>query len=187
MGHFKKLILKLNTIFDWLLDFFAILAGIILCFITICICTAILSRYLFNRPLGWVVEISEYGLVYITFLVAAWVLKGDGHVKVDIVFNRLKPGTQCLTNFGTSFTIMIVCLLVTFYGIKVTWNLFNIGYFTPTVLELPKFVISLIIPLGFFSLFIESARKAVGHLKDLKVSRYQEKIGEIVCRVEDVR
>ena len=39
------------------------------------VCAEVLLRYGFNSPISWVVEISEYALLWITFLGAAWVLR----------------------------------------------------------------------------------------------------------------
>lgn len=169
----RKLLTKANNIFDRLLDLLAILAGIIISFITISVCAGILSRYFLNRPIAWVLEISEYSLLYITFLVVAWVLRKEGHVSVDLVFNRLSPRNQLIVSIFTSMIAGIAFFLVTFYGVKVTWKLLQTGYFTPTILELPKFAISLIIPLGTFLLFIQIIRKIYRHLKDLRTSRFE--------------
>ena len=46
-------------------------------------------RTFFNRPQEWVMELSEYALLYITFLSAAFVLKKEGHIVVDLVTCRL--------------------------------------------------------------------------------------------------
>ena len=186
MEFVKKLVTKANLFFDRLLDFMAILAGVILSFITLIVCVAIFSRYFLNRPLGWVAEIGEYSLLYITFLAVAWVLRGKGHVKVDILFNRLNPRNRCVTDLATSIGAALVCLIITFFGAKVTRHLYSIGYYTPTILELPKFIIAAIIPVGFFMLFIEATRNAFNHLKDLRTSGYMREEAESL-KVEDVR
>jgi C4-dicarboxylate transporter DctQ subunit len=160
------LLTKAGSIFDRLLDFFAILAGIVISFVTISVCAGILSRYFLNRPISWVVEISEYGLLYMTFLVAAWVLRHERHVSVDLVYNRLSRRNQSVASIFTSAVAGIVFLLVTFYGFKVTKHQFDTKYFTPTILEAPKFAITLIIPVGTSLLFIEMIRKIYGHIQE---------------------
>ncbi len=186
MEFLGKLATKAGKIFDRLLDLLAMVAGIILSFITLSVCVAVFSRYFLNRPIGIVNEISEYSLVYTTFMVAAWVLRGNKHVTVDIVFDRLSPRNKCLTSLSTSIVAAIVFLLIGFYGVKVTRYQYSVGYYTPTILELPKFAISWIIPFGFFLLFIQTTRNALNHLKDLKTSKYLEKEGE-GFKIEDVK
>jgi TRAP-type C4-dicarboxylate transport system permease small subunit len=113
-------------------------------------------------------EISEYGLLYMNFLVVAWVLKKGGHVKVDIIFNWLNPRNQLRMDIFTSIIAGIASLLITVYGAKVTWHLFKTGYYTPTILELPKFIIIAIIPTGFLLLFIQFIRKTYDHIKNYR-------------------
>ncbi len=162
----RRVLTKAGIFFDRLLDLFAVLAGIIISFITISVCAGILSRYFLNRPLSWVVEISEYGLLYMTFLVAAWVLRHERHVSVDLVYNRLSQRNQSMASIFTSIVAGIVFLIVTFYGFKVTKHQFDTKYFTPTILEAPKFVVTLIIPVGTSLLFIQMMRKIYRHVRE---------------------
>jgi C4-dicarboxylate transporter DctQ subunit len=150
---------KTGQVFDRLLDYLAVLAGIIVSFLTVAVCAGILSRYFLNRPISWVVEISEYGLLYMTFLVAAWVLRHERHVSVDLVYSRLSSRSQSIASLFTSTVAGIVFLIIAFYGFKVTKHQFDTKYFTPTILEAPKFVVTLIIPVGTSLLFIQIVRK----------------------------
>jgi C4-dicarboxylate transporter DctQ subunit len=167
MGTIEKLSTKAGNVFDRLLDILVALAGIIASFITVAVCVGILSRYFLNRPISWVVEISEYGLLYITFLVAAWVLRHEQHVSVDLVYNRLSPRNKAIASIFTSIVAGFVFLIITIYGFKVTKNQFDTKYFTPTILEAPKFVVTLIIPVGTFLLLIQIIRRIYRHLNEL--------------------
>ena len=174
---------KGGNVFDRLLDLFAILAGIVISFITISVCAGILSRYFLNRPISWVVEISEYGLLYMTFLVAAWVLRHEQHVSVDLVYNRLSRRNQSIASIFTSIVAGIVFLLITFYGFKVTKHQFDTKYFTPTILEAPKFAITLIIPVGTSLLFIQIMRKIYRHVREwMRVDAFRLEKGEAESR-----
>jgi C4-dicarboxylate transporter DctQ subunit len=183
----RKLSAKAGQTFDVLLNVFALLAGIIMGFITVSVCVGVGSRYLLNRPITWVVEISEYGLLYITFLVAPWVLRQEKHVSLDLVYTRLSPRNQSIAGVFTSMLAAIVFLMITFYGVKVTLHQFQTQYFTPTILEAPKFLITLIIPVGTFLLLIEILRKVYQHLTNLvgaKTSRFEEKDVERNVKIE---
>jgi TRAP-type C4-dicarboxylate transport system permease small subunit len=169
-----EIIRKLNNIFNRTLDLMAILAGILLISSMLIICVAVASRYLFGRPMGWVIEITEYSLLYITFLVAAWVLKRNGHVKIDLVFNQLSPRTQSMLNMITSGIGAIICFILFWYGVRVTWELFRTRYFTPTILELPKFVIVAIIFIGSLLLCLQFLNRTFLYLLNWRVSRDKE-------------
>ena len=169
-----KILEKYNDILNRTLNLMVIFAGVLLIFSMLSISAAVASRYLFNSPMGWVTEISEYILVYITFLVAAWVLKQEGHVKMDLVFNRLSPRTQSMLNTITSGISAIVCFILFWYGVRVTWELFKTRYFTPTILELPKFVIVAIIFIGSLLLCLQFLNRTFLHLLNWRVSRDKE-------------
>ena len=169
-----KIIRKLNNIFNRTIDLLAIFAGILLIFSMLIICIAIASRYLVGRPMGWVIEITEYSLLYITFLVAAWVLKREGHVKMDLVFSRLSPRTQVLFNMITSGIGAVICFILFWYGVRVTWELYQTRYFTPTILELPKFVIVAIIFIGSLLLCLQFLNRTFLYLLNWRVSRDKE-------------
>jgi len=170
-----KTIRIVTNIFNRTIDFMFILAGILLIFSMLSISVGVASRYLFGYPIAWVIEISEYSLVYITFLVAAWVLKMEGHVKMDLVFNRLSPKTQSMLNIITSGISAIVCFILFYYGVRVTWDLYQTRYFTPTILELPKFIFVAIIFIGSLFLFLQFLNKAFKYLSIWRALRGQGK------------
>jgi TRAP-type C4-dicarboxylate transport system permease small subunit len=159
MNEKESLLTKAGKAFDRLLDFFAVLAGIIAAFVTVAVSAGIITRFVFNRPMAWVIEISEYSLLYIAFLSAAWVMKNNQHVSVDLVYNSFSPKNKVIADLFTSILGGVVFLIVTYYGFKVTRNQYITKYFTPTFLEAPKFIVTLIIPVGSLLLLIQIIRK----------------------------
>ena len=162
-----KIIGILTNIFNRTIDLTVILAGTLLIFSMLSISMGVASRYLLGRPMGWVVEISEYSLVYITFLIAAWVLKREGHVKVDILVERLKPKPQSVLNIVGSMLAIISCGIIFWYSLRVTWESFQKGYFSPTILEIPKWPVQAVIPLGSFLLFVQFIRRSYREFEKL--------------------
>ncbi|MFC2013938.1 TRAP transporter small permease subunit [Chloroflexota bacterium] len=165
-----RLFAKVSSIFDGTLNVFAYMAGCLILFIMLAIGFDVVLRYFLNRPIIWVGEISEYTLLYITFLATAWLLRREGHVRMDIVLRRLTPKTQSLVNLITSLVGAIICMAIVLYGTQTTWSHFQRGLFIPTHLEPPKFILLLIIPLGSFLLFIEFIRRAYSHLESWRTS-----------------
>lgn len=160
-----KLSEKAGLFFDRTLDFFFILAGVLLAFAALSVAMAIVSRYFFGRPWGWVVEISEYILLYITFLVSARVLKGEGHVKMDIVLEHLGPKVRSAVNIITSIISSLACLIVAGYGAKVSWDLYQTKAFTYTMYKFPKFIFTLAIFIGSLLLFLQFIRRTYGFFR----------------------
>ena len=104
-------------------------------------------------------EVTECLLLFITFLGTAWLLREEGHVKVDIVLNRLKPQTTAFLGIISSIMGVLVSITLTIYGFNVTWDNFQRSIYTPTALEIPVFAILAIIPIGSLMLFIQFIRR----------------------------
>lgn len=160
---------KVEIIFDRVLKAGASLAGFLLIFIMLSICVELVCRRM-GHPLMWVMEVTEYSLLYITFLGTAWVLEREGHVKMDIVVNALKTKIQALFGIITSVIGSAMSFYLVLYGIKATWDYFERDVVECTPLLTPTFIILLIIPLGSIPLFIQFLRRAHGYLVVWKAS-----------------
>ena len=176
----SKPISRASHIFNRILDIAVVIAGIILIYMMLSVCVDVVMRYFFNMPTIWVVEVAAYCLLFITFLVAAWVLKREGHVKIELLLDRMRPGGQNLLNGITSIIAAIVFLVITWYGIKITWNLYQTNFIVNTVLMPPKFIIMFIIPLGTLLFSIQLVIRACNFLANRRAlpsgKESQEKI-----------
>jgi len=136
-------------------------ATLIFVFITLAICAEVLLRYGFNRPISWVVEISEYSLLWITFLGASWVLRHGGHVRVDIALQYMSPAALRVCGLFSSGAGILTTLVLIGFGAEATWTAFARGAFKPTGTDVPTWIILIVIPLGGLLLFFRFARMFV--------------------------
>ena len=125
-------------------------------------------RYFLDRPITWAFEATEYSLLYITFLGTAWLLKREGHVKLDLVLNWLEPRAQTYLNVITSILLAIVCLFLVWYGAHATWDNFQRGVLSVKYYSLPKFAFLAVIPVGGFFLFVQSVKRTYSYLRLIK-------------------
>jgi len=87
----------------------------------------VVLRYGFN--LGWVAMQESvlyfHGMVFM--LGAAYTLKADGHVRVDIFYQRFTEKQQALVNlFGSLFLLLPVCItlfIISFDYVAVSWSI----------------------------------------------------------------
>ena len=158
-----KLLAKVAAIFDRTIDLLAFVAGILIILMMLAVGSEVVTRYFMNRAIVGVVDVAEILILYITFMAAAWLLKGDGHVKMDLVFNRLKPRAQTSLIIGTSIIAAIICFILFWYGAMVTWDHFQRGIEEVGIMEIPTFAVVLIIPIGGFLLFVQFLRRAYGY------------------------
>jgi len=163
-----KLATKVTAIFERTLDLLGAFAGVLVAFLMIGVCVDVCMRYFLNRPLFWMIEVTQYALVFILFLGAAWLLRKEGHVVMDILISRLGQKSQNLANVITSTLGAIVCFIITWYAARVSWDYFQIDYVYSATLEIPAFLLQAVVPLGAFLLSIQFLRRAYGYLGKLR-------------------
>jgi len=147
----------------------AVVASVVLFLIIAAVCLEIIMRYFINRPLIWVVEMTEYALLYVTFLGAAWLLRHEGHVRVDVIVNFMSPRWKKYCAVFSSALGLIVSLVLTVFGAIVTYDYLVRGIYKPTVLEFPTWLVLAVIPLGSFFLAIRFLKSMVDHLRNLSL------------------
>ena len=155
----NKLSRKLSLFFDHILGGFAFLGGAILAFLMFAVCWDVIARTAAGRPLEWVLEFSEYGLLFMCFLTAAWVLKNDRHVISDLLLVALSRRKQTFINMMTSIAGSLICIVLTYFGADVSLEKLQTGAYEPTIMQPPDFPLYLIIPVGFCLLSIQFMRK----------------------------
>jgi len=67
-----RMVKKVEFIFDFILDVFGFLAGMVIISIMVAVSVKVVFRYLLAARLLGVDEIAEIALLYITFLGSAW-------------------------------------------------------------------------------------------------------------------
>ena len=168
-----RLLDKGKSALDGTINVLAILGGVIIVFVFVTVCLAVVMRYFLHSPLNWVTQTSQYSLIFITFLGAAWVLRREKHVTMEMVVNQLKPKNQDLIRTITSIAGALICLVLVIYGIQVALDLFQRGIYDPQVLDVPMAPLVAIIPLGSFMLSLQFLRRGYGYLQRWRASPKQ--------------
>lgn len=169
-----KVLVRAGSIFDRVNLYFTYLAAAILIAIMLGVSADVLLRYALGKPIQYLMEMTEHLLMYITFLTVAWVLKKEGHVKMDMVLNRLNPASGAMLNIITSLIGALVCLVVIWYGSQVTGNYFAKGIRFAGQFRIFQGPILMMIPIGYFLLFIQFLRRINGYLGSWRAARAQE-------------
>ena len=155
-----------DSVLKWLAN-----AGMVLLFLMmVSVCWEVFSRYFLGKGTTWVIEFSEYTILFMTFLGTAWLLKEDGHVEMDIVVNRLSSGKQRILQAGSSITCTLVCLALAWSGADVALDHLQRGLHQPTLVAPPDFPLFAVIPTGFLLLAVQFARRARNVITDKSAS-----------------
>ncbi|MDP2931789.1 MAG: TRAP transporter small permease [Chloroflexota bacterium] len=142
------------------------ISQVIMAILLVVVLADVLSR-LFWKPIPGAVEIAELSLLQFTFLGAAWVHRKNRHVAVDTAIQSLKPKPRAIVDIITTILSGITFVLITWYGTQAVLVSYKLGYAFGYVgpVDLPRFAVLLVIPLGSLFLLVECFRKAYQHFK----------------------
>ena len=157
-----------SRILDKLVNGLAVLAGLLLLFICFSICYSILTRSLGLPSPAWILQFNEYALLWITFLGTAWVLVRGKHVSVDLLTGRMGERTGKYFSLVHGILGTAVCLVLLWYGSSTTWGQFQNGIIDVKAVDVPKYLILMIIPIGFFVLSLQFLRQIFTALRTLR-------------------
>jgi len=151
---FDRRLVRLENVFGALAIAVLVAAGIL-------ICLDVLLRYAFNRPLIGAIEVVEYALVYITFLGASWAVPRGAHIDIDVCVQAMPKPWQRICALISNLISLGVALVLTIFGTTVTWTAYMRHMFKPTVLEVPTWIVLIIIPIGSALLTLRFLRESI--------------------------
>lgn len=111
----------------------------------------VVMRYAFNRSFVFVQELEWHIFAFIFLIGAGYTLLHDGHVRVDIFYQRLGPKGKAWINLAGVLIFLIPgCLMI----ITTSWHFasraFAVGEGSPDPGGIPyRFIVKSLIPVGF--------------------------------------
>ncbi len=157
-------------VIDKITQWCAVASSILIAGMMLIIVYDVIMRYFFNKPTVWVQVVSEYLLVYICFLAAAWILRNGGHIRIGLLIDSLKPRNQALMNSITTTIGTLVCLTLLWQSSERLWKLIREGTQPLLVFSFPDWTIYIVIPVGSLLLTIHFARKIYDSVLTLRKS-----------------
>ena len=87
----------------------------------------VVMRYAFNTSFVFTQELEWHLFGFIFLIGAGYTLSKDGHVRVEIIYQRLRPKAKAWINLIGGFLFLFPgCLMVVITGWKFTYNAFVI-------------------------------------------------------------
>ena len=117
-----------------------------------------LNLFLIKTQLGsiwWLYEGVEYTLYFGVFIGAPWVLNQGAHVRVDVLTAALNTESAQRVERIMDFAGAVLCVLLCFYGSRVTLWEFQDGTLPDKDLRIPTGYMMAIFSTSFFLLAIE--------------------------------
>jgi TRAP-type mannitol/chloroaromatic compound transport system permease small subunit len=131
----------------------------------------VIARYLFNAPTTWAYEVEMFtcGILYV--FVGAYVLLHNGHVGVDMVYNRLSPKWQLRMNLIVTYPLILIMTLVLVYiGWDFAWTSFVMAERSYTSWAPLLWPIKISLPIGSALMVLQVISKIIRDVNQLKGS-----------------
>ena len=163
-----KLCATIRRTYDLIVNSLAVLGAVIIFLMMLAVSLGVGARFFLHRSPVWLIEICGYGMVFMTFLVAAWVLKEEQHVRIDLLLDSVNHKAREIIETIVSLIGAGVCLVISWYGIIVTLDHLQRGVRTPTDLSIPWAPLLCVIPIGALALGVQFLIKARAHFKEIR-------------------
>ncbi|MCP4404245.1 MAG: TRAP transporter small permease subunit [bacterium] len=121
------------------------------------VCYDVFTRYVLKSSSVAVQEMEWHLFGMIFLLGAAFSLKHDQHVRVDVLYSRFSPKGQAWVNFlGGSLFLIPFSVLVIWASWNFVGNSYRMGETSPNPGGLPaRYLLKACIPAGFFLLLLQ--------------------------------
>ena len=141
------------------------LAALLLIAVMLATTIKVIFRYGLGLSLIGVDQISGTLLLYIAFLGAAWVLRRDEHVIIDLLLGHVGPRIRRFLMVTSSLIGAVVCLVLAVFGTMEVVTSLQRGIRIPAEIEMPRAVNLIVIPVGFLFLGLQFVRRALNGLR----------------------
>lgn len=114
----------------------------------------VVMRYAFNSPPVWVDDLVGFALVGIVMLAAPVTLRKGEHISVDILTDRLgSKGKRWAEGWATA-SVAVVSAMLAINGWETAMSSRMLGIITSGWIELPIWLLQLLLPTGGCAMFI---------------------------------
>ncbi len=115
------------------------------------------------------IELQWYLFSVVFLLGAAYGLKHNAHVRVDVIYNLWPDRIKTMINiYGTLFFLLPFTILIIYVSIPTVMNSWKVLEISPDPGGLPRFPLKTLIPIAFLLLFLQGISflvKNIAHLK----------------------
>lgn len=148
------MLLKLEKFFDRFSDVVGYVCGTIMVLMMLNVFYDVIMRYFFKTGSIGMQELEWHFFSLLILLGLSYALKEDAHVRVDLIYDKMKPKRKAMINIlGTIFMLMPLALLIATNSIGYVLESYSSGEGSGDPGGLPyRWIIKFMIPFSFFLL-----------------------------------
>lgn len=147
-------------IWDRTLDLLAALSALVIAVMAAGISYDIVLRYMgVRRGAVWVFDFVEYGMLFVTCAMAAYIARAGRHVEVDLLLILLPPRGARVLRVFSAVAMTAISFTLFRYALRATLQSYDQGSFIFRVVLIPEWMPFAAIAAMFLSLGIEGLRR----------------------------
>lgn len=155
-GHHKYGSLqKLDSWLGKLIDALGVLSALGFCAIAVLIISDITVRYFQFGALPWATEVVEYTMFAATLIGSPWVLRNNGHVRMDAILSNMRGNLRLIVERVISILGFATSAVLLIYGLEAVSNAWEEELYAYKSLTYPEWLLLLPIPITGLMLCLE--------------------------------
>lgn len=121
----------------------------------------VLMRYVLRQSQDWVPETSQFLFGCLFVLGGGYILLHGGHVRLDLLYDRLSPRLKAVFDVATFIFFLLFCGVLFWKGARMGWDSLKIMERSQSSWGPILFPIKFIIPLGTGLLLLQGVVKLI--------------------------
>jgi TRAP-type C4-dicarboxylate transport system permease small subunit len=117
----------------------------------------------FTRPVAWSVSLTEYLLIYVTFLPMPALVRGKGHVCADFIRTAMPRGLRRVVETGVYILCIAICAHLGWVALQGVIASLRTGAYDVRTFDMPRWLIYAPMVLGLWLSALEFLRYLLGH------------------------
>jgi TRAP-type mannitol/chloroaromatic compound transport system permease small subunit len=126
-------------------------------------------RFAFNKSSNAWLELQWYLFGAVVLLGAAYTLRNNEHIRIDIISSRLSPSARnWIDIFGHLFFLAPLCIVMIWFGVPFFWRSILSGETSSSAGGLIVWPAKLLVPLGFALLLLQGVSEFIKRVAIMK-------------------
>lgn len=139
----------------------ALVVKVLLALIVLLVAADVAARNL-AKPLTWSVSLTEYLLIYITFLPLPALARSKGHVCADFIRTALPRGVQRVVETGVYLLCLTICIYLGWVALQGVVDSVRSGAYDVRTFDMPRWLIYAPMVVGLWLSALEFLRYLLG-------------------------